>query len=157
MFNTYNPTLDYYRNQMAQSNNFNNGFQMNYQPMRNQFVTKIVGNIEEAKAHIIDAMSTYLFVDINSGKIYMKRMNDYGHSDFFIYSITPNETITKDDPLVVIDRRLTNIEEKIGGLFNVQSISNDSDVNATKNDGINAKTESDVISKSTRNDERKKQ
>ena len=50
--------------QFPQPNNFQN---------QSQFITKQVTNIEEAKAYIVDPFNSYLFVDINSGKIYMKK------------------------------------------------------------------------------------
>ena len=94
--------------QFPQPNNFQN---------QSQFITKQVTNIEEAKAYIVDPFNSYLFVDINSGKIYMKKMNNNGMSDFYIFSIEEN---VKQDPFAEINRRLDNIENKLGGI-NVQT------------------------------------
>ena len=126
--------------QFPQANNFQN---------QSQFITKQVTNIEEAKAYIVDPFNSYLFVDINSGKIYMKKMNNNGMSDFYIFSIEEN---VKQDPFAEINRRLDNIENKLGGI-NVQSISNDAESKSVSI-GTDEKSESKTISKSSGNDER---
>ena len=126
--------------QFPQPNNFQN------QP---QFITKQVTNIEEAKAYIVDPFNSYLFVDINSGKIYMKKMNNNGMSDFYVFSIEEN---VKQDPFAEINRRLDNIENKLGGI-NVQSISNDAESKSVSI-GTNKKSKSKTISKSSGNDKR---
>ena len=126
--------------QFPQPNNFQN---------QSQFITKQVTNIEEAKAYIVDPFNSYLFVDINSGKIYMKKMNNNGMSDFYIFSIEEN---VKQDPFAEINRRLDNIENKLGGI-NVQSISNDAESKSVSI-GTDEKSESKTVSKSSGNDKR---
>lgn len=126
--------------QFPQPNNFQN---------QSQFITKQVTNIEEAKAYIVDPFNSYLFVDINSGKIYMKKMNNNGMSDFYVFSIEEN---VKQDPFAEINRRLDNIENKLGGI-NVQSISNDAESKSVSI-GTDEKSESETISKSSGNDKR---
>ena len=126
--------------QFPQPNNFQN---------QSQFITKQVTNIEEAKAYIVDPFNSYLFVDINSGKIYMKKMNNNGMSDFYVFSIEEN---VKQDPFAEINRRLDNIENKLGGI-NVQSISNDAESKSVSI-GTDEKSESETVSKSSGNDKR---
>ena len=126
--------------QFPQANNFQN---------QSQFITKQVTNIEEAKAYIVDPFNSYLFVDINSGKIYMKKMNNNGMSDFYVFSIEEN---VKQDPFAEINRRLDNIENKLGGI-NVQSISNDAESKSVSI-GTDEKSESKTISKGSGNDKR---
>lgn len=126
--------------QFPQPNNFQN---------QSQFITKQVTNIEEAKAYIVDPFSSYLFVDINSGKIYMKKMNNNGMSDFYVFSIEEN---VKQDPFAEINRRLDNIENKLGGI-NVQSISNDAESKSVSI-GTDEKSESKTVPKSSGNDKR---
>lgn len=126
--------------QFQQPNNFQN---------QSQFITKQVTNIEEAKAYIVDPFNSYLFVDINGGKIYMKKMNNNGMSDFYVFSIEEN---VKQDPFAEINRRLDNIENKLGGI-NVQSISNDAESKSVSI-GTDEKSESETISKSSGNDNR---
>ena len=126
--------------QFPQPNNFQN---------QSQFITKQVTNIEEAKAYIVDPFNSYLFVDINSGKIYMKKMNNNGMSDFYVFSIEEN---VKQDPFAEINRRLDNIENKLGGI-NVQSISNNAEPKSV-GIGTDEKSESKTISKSSGNDKR---
>ena len=126
--------------QFPQPNNFQN---------QSQFITKQVTNIEEAKAYIVDPFNSYLFVDINSGKIYMKKMNNNGMSDFYVFSIEEN---VKQDPFAEINRRLDNIENKLGGI-NVQSISNDAESKSVSI-GTDEKSESKTVPKSSGNDKR---
>ena len=126
--------------QFPQSNNFQN---------QSQFITKQVTNIDEAKAYIVDPFNSYLFVDINSGKIYMKKMNNNGMSDFYIFSVEEN---VKQDPFAEINRRLDNIENKLGGI-NVQSISNDAESKSVSI-GTDEKSESKTVPKSSGNDKR---
>ena len=146
-------------------NNYNNMFQnpiQIQQPMggfqtQNPFITRQVTNIEEAKAFIIDPINTYLFIDVNAGKIYMKKMNNNGLSDFFTFGVLENATEKKSDPLSEINQRLINIENKLGGINNVQSVSDDvqsGSINAESNDRTNAETEPTTFSKSSRNDKR---
>ena len=97
-----------------------------YQQSSSQFITRQVSNIEEAKACMIDPLSTYLFIDVSVGKIYMKRMNNNGLSDFYTFVVEENkQEIKKEDPLEIINKRLENIENKLGGMVNVQSVSDD--------------------------------
>ena len=126
--------------QFPQANNFQN---------QSQFITKQVTNIDEAKAYIVDPFNSYLFVDINSGKIYMKKMNNNGMSDFYIFSIEEN---VKQDPFAEINRRLDNIENKLGGI-NVQSVSNDAESKSVSI-GTDEKSEPKTVSKSSGNDKR---
>ena len=126
--------------QFPQPNNFQN---------QSQFITKQVTNIDEAKAYIVDPFNSYLFVDINSGKIYLKKMNNNGMSDFYVFSIEEN---VKQDPFAEINRRLDNIENKLGGI-NVQSISNDAESKSVSI-GTDEKSESKTVPKSSGNDKR---
>lgn len=119
----------------------------------NQFVIKQVTNINEAKNAIINPLSIYLFVDYSNGNIYLKKMNNNGLSDFIVYS--PQEEQKPNDPFIQINERLTNIENKLGGI-NVQSISNAKSNDATENVSTNAKSESSIIQQSSGNDARKK-
>ncbi len=131
--------------QFPQMNNFQN---------QSQFITKQVSNIEEAKAFIIDPFNSYLFVDMNAGKIYMKRMNNNGISDFYIFGVTENSVENKN-PLEEINKRLENIENKLGGIDNVQSISNDAEskpIFSKPNDTKHEKSKSSVVSKGSGND-----
>ena len=89
-------------------------------PQQPQINSRFVTNIEEAKAALIDGISTNLFVDTSTGKIYLKQVNNNGQADFFVYSI---EEAPKD-PLIEINSRLTRIENYIGG-SNDKSVSSD--------------------------------
>lgn len=75
--------------------------------------SRFVTSIEEAKASMIDAISTNLFVDTSTGKIYVKKLNNNGQADFFVYAI--EEQKKPKDPLEEINERLTKIENYIGG------------------------------------------
>ena len=78
-----------------------------------RLICKQVGSIDEAKGAIIDPFSLYLFVDFSTGKIYVKKMGDNGHSEF--YSYTQEIEQKPIDPMDEIRQRLTNIENKLGG------------------------------------------
>jgi len=124
--------------QFPQPNNFQN---------QSQFITKQVTNIEEAKAYIVDPFNSYLFVDINSGKIYMKKMNNNGMSDFYVFSI--EENVKQADPMAEINQRLSNIENIIGGLYDKSISSNESNA---KSNGDDSATNDDEISKTKSSD-----
>lgn len=124
---------DLYRNQIGQN------FQQPYMPFNpyvsnmgtpqsnnnqsNLFIRR-VSSIEEARAAIVDPVGTYFFADMGTGKIYMKQMKNDGTAEFYTFGVEQTVTDTeKKDPLMEINQRLTNIEEKLGGIVNVQSVS----------------------------------
>ena len=97
-------------------------YQQQWLPFQPQINSRFVTNIDEARASMIDAISTNLFLDTSTGKIYLKKLNNNGQADFFVYAI--EEQKIPKDPLEEINQRLTKIEKYIGGQ-NVQSVSND--------------------------------
>ena len=122
----YNPMIDYQRNQLlAQQamiqNQLNQMQGQQFAPYAQQqqspqFIVRQVGNIEEAKGFPIDPLSTFLFVDTGSGRIYLKRLNTTnGKSDFFTYGVV--EDVPQVDPIGQINERLTNIEKLIGEMY----------------------------------------
>ena len=141
------PLFDLYGRNQFQQQMFNPGqMYQQIQPQTTQFIARQVSNIEEAKACLIDPLSTFLFIDSSCGKIYMKRMNNNGLSDFYVFSVEENRQEMKQDPLEAINKRLENIENKLGGISNVQSVSNDgskpNESHAESNVSTNAKTKS---------------
>ena len=86
-----------------------------FSPQQNnpRLVCRQVGSIDEARNAIIDPVSLYLFPDFSCGKIYVKKMGDDGHSEF--YSYTQEIERKPADPMDEIRQRLTNIEAKLGG------------------------------------------
>ena len=107
----------YFRNYNPYGINFNNH---NMQNVQCRFVT----NIDEAKAALIDPLSTNIYLDAGNGKIYLKKLGNNGLSEFLSYVVeeTNNETKTTD-PLLEIKERLIKIEKSIGELNNDKSIS----------------------------------
>ena len=94
-----------------------------------QIVSRFVTNEQEAKAAMVDALSTYIFIDAGSGKIYLKKMNNNGLSDFYTYVVDEsNAPNAKADPMQEINNRLSNIENIIGDLKNDKSVSGNADV-----------------------------
>lgn len=125
-----------------------NPYMMNFrQPFINQqqFITKQVTSIEEARASMVDPLSTYLFVDSSTGYIYLKRMNNNGLSDFFIYK--PDENKQGETPLDLINNRLSNIEKMLGGSDD-KSIS---DKSKSINDATVTESESTVVQQGSAN------
>ena len=86
-----------------------------FPPQQPQINTRFVTNIEEAKASLIDGFSTNLFIDTSTGKIYLKKLNNNGQADFYVYAI--EEQKPPKDPLEEINTRLTKIENYIGGKY----------------------------------------
>lgn len=120
-------------------------------PQMPQVNSRFVTNIEEAKASMIDGYSTNLFLDTSNGKIYLKKLNNNGLSDFLVYSI---EEQKNTDPLAEINSRLTRIENYIGGQN--ESISNADPVHKptiTEQNERYDEAESTGFSKNERNDQ----
>ena len=108
--------------------------------------------MEEARNFIIDAYSTFLFVDYNNARIYLKRMNNNGSADFFTFKFEEPEKAP--DPFSEINKRLSNIEKVLGG-SNVQSVSNDAKSKSSDDTAGNvadAKTKSSSLPKGAGND-----
>ena len=109
-----NPMNDYYLRQQYQQ-------QFNFPPAQPQIRANFVSSVEEARASQIDFLSTSLFCDTASGKIYLKKIGDNGKPIFLTYIIEEEQTT---DPLLQINERLSNIEKYLGGRRN-ESVSND--------------------------------
>lgn len=78
-----------------------------------RLVCRQVGSIEEARSAIIDPVSLYLFPDFSNGKIYVKKMGDNGHSEFYQYAQEAEQRPV--DPMDEIRQSLKNIEARLGG------------------------------------------
>ena len=91
-------------------------------PQMPQVNSRFVTNIEEAKASMIDGFSTNIFLDTSTGKIYVKKLNNNGLSDFLVYAI---EEQKNTDPIAEINSRLSKIEKYIEGGKNDKSVSDD--------------------------------
>ena len=109
-----NPINDFYLRQPYQQT-------FNFPPQQPQIKANWVSSVEEAKASQIDFVSTNLFCDTASGKIYLKKIGDNGKPLFLTYVI---EEEVNTDPLSEINSRLMNIEKYLGGRRN-ESVSND--------------------------------
>ena len=173
--NNFNPMLDYQRNQLMaqqamiqnqlnQLNHANQQPQFNPYPQSNQpqFFVRQIGSVDEARSFPVDPNTMYFFLDTGTGKIYMKRLNtDNGKSEFFTYNLQESVEEKKQDPMEQINIRLSNIENIIGGIANVKSISNDerNEKPNTTNDesgiGKNAKSKPAEIQSDSANDKRK--
>lgn len=112
-----NPMNDYYLRQPYQQT-------FNFPPQQPQIKANWVSSIEEARASQIDFVSTNIFLDTASGKIYLKRIGDNGKPQFITYII--EEDVQEKDPLTEINSRLLNIENFLGGLRNESVPSNTS-------------------------------
>lgn len=84
-----------------------------------RLVCRQVGSIEEARSAIIDPVSLYLFPDFSNGKIYVKKMGDNGHSEFYQYAQEAEQR--QLDPMDEIRQHLASIDAKLGG-YNGKSI-----------------------------------
>ena len=82
-----------------------------------------VSSIEEAKAaRSDDFLSTNIFLDSGTGKIYLKKIDNNGKPMFLTYVIEENIEEQKSDPLSEINSRLMNIENFLGELKHDKSI-----------------------------------
>ena len=166
MFPQYpNPINDFYfRNAALQNQQSQFAQQMQIPSIQpnsaNQIICRYVTNIEEAKAAMIDALGTYIFVDTANGKMYLKRMNNNGLSDFYTYLIEEkNPAAATKDPFSEINERLCNIENSIGELRNYdKSIpepiksARTSKAAATSENESNGKSESGHVQQNAGND-----
>lgn len=98
--------------------------QPDYRPPQVLFQVKVVSSIDEARAFIINPVYTYLFVDMGTGRIYMKRMGNNGLSDFFVYEVNENPTEPKS-PIDELKDRIAGLESQIKELRNNESVSDD--------------------------------
>ena len=119
-----NPINDFYfRNAQMMPQQ---GYQpVQFPPPQNQVPqvnSRFVTNIEEAKAAMIDPLSYNLYLDTNSGKIYLKKLGNNGQSEFLSYTIEEQRPAI-EDPMREIRARLMNIENIIGGIANDKSVS----------------------------------
>lgn len=153
-----NPVNDFYfRNAQATFNQPT----MQFPPQQNQINSRFVTNVEEARAAMIDPLSYNLFLDTNTGKIYLKKLGNNGQSEFLCYTIEEVKENVKD-PFREINTRLSKIEGYLGGLKNDKSVSDvqqsagDVTTDATEQNEPNAETESSGLSKNARNDKWKK-
>lgn len=175
--NGFNPMLDYQRNQLIaqqamiqnQLNQMNqmqppqaqfNPYPQNNQP---QFFVRQVGSIDEARSFPVDPNTMYFFLDTGNGKIYMKQLNtNNGKSDFYTYIVQEQTTPEKQvDPISEINKRLSNIENIIGGLYDKSVSSNESnaksnELSSATNDGKVQKSKSSDVQSGARNDKGEK-
>ena len=98
----YNIINDYY---FRQCPNFP---PQNIPQINGRFVT----NREESRAALIDGYSYNVFLDTSNGKIYLKKLNNNGMSDFITYCV---EDAKPADPISEINSRLSKIENYLGG------------------------------------------
>lgn len=154
-----NPVNDFYfRNAQATFNQPT----MQFPPQQNQINSRFVTNVEEARAAMIDPLSYNLFLDTNTGKIYLKKLGNNGQSEFLCYTIEEVKGEKKSDPMQEINLRLSNIENYLGGLRNdksvpdVQQSTGNITADTTEQNEPDAETESTGISKVARNDKWKK-
>ena len=116
----YNPANDYYFQNAQQIMARQPYPQQNYgqqmlpfppqPPQTPQINSRFVTNIEEAKAAMIDPLSYNLFLDTQSGKIYLKKLGNNGQSEFLCYLVEETQTA---DPIKEINARLINIENSL--------------------------------------------
>lgn len=145
----YNPQADFFRQQMAQiaqpqpqqQSPFNQQQTSAYVqpiPTQPQYITRPVTNIEEAKAAMIDPLSTNIFTDFANSKIYVKKINNNGLAEFYSFSLDNSQQASQVDPNVGIYERLDRIE----------SMLKESAVSVSTNAPTNGSTKSAGVAKS---------
>ena len=82
-----------------------------------------VSSIEEARAaRSDDFLSTNIFLDSGTGKIYLKKIDNNGKPLFLTYIVEESLDEQKSDPLSEINARLCNIESVLGSMKDDKSI-----------------------------------
>lgn len=89
----------------------------------------------------IESGITYIFLNENSDKIYIRQSNERGELVTYVYKFTQNQEDGLSDPVSKLERRMEGIEKMLGGFLNVQS--KDSGRSA-RNDGKQADSEKAV-------------
>lgn len=167
----YNPSADYYRQQMnyiaqppmpiqqqipqqmqqpMQQMQYNPMYQAQSQMQPQQqvqtqsgMITRAVTSVDEAKAAMIDPVSINLFTDFAHGNIYVKKINNNGLAEFYTFRVEEQNQV---DPLAGVYERLERIENYIRGDNNVPN------AEPIANDGkSNGAAKSPSVSKSTGN------
>lgn len=165
-----NPMLGYYQNMMAQQmgqypSNFSQPQGFAPPPVspapQVQYYVKQVGGVEEARSCTVEPGCKYLFIDKSSDSVYCKSMGNDGLSRFDTYVRKDDGNTEKIDPFAEVNRRLSGIENILGGILNGKYHADDAAVhaesitgNAAGNFEPNARTESAEIPKRDGNDER---
>lgn len=157
--NTYNPMLDYQRNQLlAQQSMIQNQLnQLNQRsfnpyPQSEPFQIKQVGSIEEVKGFPVEPSIMYLFPDTGTGYIYLKKLNtDNGKSEIITYR--PENSEKHTDPVI---ERLDSIDKHIGAVYeSISSIKVSTEPtgsNATADAGEDAKVKPSKVRTDSAND-----
>lgn len=136
-------------------------FQQDYRSPQTAFQVKVVSNVEEARAFIVSPLYTYLFVDMSSGRIYLKRMGNNGLSDFFVYEVNENPVEPKS-PIDELKDRIAQLENQIKEMRENESVPNDghdakpNGVDAGADDVANASAKPAVVPKGAGDDGGKK-
>lgn len=140
----YNPQEAFYRQQMQAIAQPMPPYmpqpQPQHIPQQPQFITRPVTNIEEAKAAMIDPLSTNLFTDFANSKIYVKKINNNGLAEFYSFTLD-NQQQPQTDPNAGIYERLERIENMLKGGIN----------DVKPNDSTNGTAKPTSVSKSTGN------
>lgn len=126
-----NPANDFYlrnaQNQLYQQTQYPQQYNFPPQTVQPQIRASWVTNIEEARAsRSDDFLSTNIFLDTATGKVYIKRIGNDGRPQFLTYVIEESPS-QASDPLSEINTRLSNIEHFLGGLTNDKSVSGNAD------------------------------
>lgn len=121
-----NPVNDFYfRNAQAQMNQYQPQYFPPQQQPKPSVHCSFVSSIEEARAaRSDDFLSTNIFLDSGTGKIYLKKIDNNGKPLFLTYIVEESVNEQKADPLGEINARLTNIENFLGEIRNDKSVPN---------------------------------
>lgn len=116
-----NPVNDFY---FRNAQNQLNPYQYQFPPQQKPSVhCSFVASIEEARAaHSDDFLSTNIYLDSGTGRIYLKKIDNNGKPLFLTYIVEETVSEQKADPLSEINSRLCNIESVLGSIKNDKSV-----------------------------------
>lgn len=88
---------------------------------KNLYSVVEVQSDEEVRCFKVEGGISYIFLNENSDKLYIRQINDSGELVTYTYRFSQDEGDSLLDPVTKLERRMENIEKMLGGIVNVQS------------------------------------
>ena len=117
---------DYQRNQLLaqQAMLQNQMIQQQFAPRsmrKNMYSVIEVQNADEIRNFKLEAGITYIFLNENSDRIYLRQLNERNEVVSYAYEFTQSNDDELADPVEKLENRMTRIEQLLGEIANVQS------------------------------------
>ena len=117
---------DYQRNQLLaqQAMLQNQMIQQQFAPRsmrKNMYSVIEVQNADEIRNFKLEAGITYIFLNENSDRIYVRQLNERNEVVSYAYVFTQSNDDELADPVEKLENRMNRIEQLLGEIANVQS------------------------------------